>query len=118
MIIKTCLHKKITSIIHAFSSTTIKGNRLRRCGETRIEFQLITWLYSQMKQFFQLSTMKLLIFIFSKSSRTNYLICYYNNTTALKTKYAGSTTKTALMNMYERFQAMHPIRSAEIKWTL
>lgn len=61
--------------------------------------------------------MKLLIFKFSKSVHTNYLICY-SNTTALKIKYAGNTTKTALMNMYERFQAVHPIRSDEIKWTL
>lgn len=95
----------------------IKGNRLRRCGETRNEFQLITWFYSQIKQLFRLSAMKLLIFIFSKSIHTNYLICYCN-TMALNIKYAGSTTKTALMNMYERFQAVHPIRSAEIKWTL
>lgn len=37
---------------------------------------------------------------------------------ALKIKYAGNTTKTALMNMYECFQAVHPIRSDKIKWTL
>lgn len=49
--------------------------------------------------------------------RTNRLVCYCN-TSALKIKYADSSTKTAQMNIYERFQAVHPIRSAEIKWTL
>lgn len=52
-----------------------------------------------------------------KNVRTNCLICYCN-TSALKIKNADSSTKTAQMNIYERFQAMHPIRSAEIKWTL